>query len=75
MNIRMPAPGCLFLRLIPFNVRLEADYPTGRCELGGFSKCLLSGPEVNQVERLLTVRGRGEYELVGLRPIVIDRVS
>jgi hypothetical protein len=34
-----------------------------------------SGPEVNQVERLLTVRGRGEYELVGLRPIAIDRVS
>lgn len=31
-----------------------------------------SGPEVNQVERLLTVRGRGEYELVGLRPIAIQ---
>jgi hypothetical protein len=75
MNITMPAPGCLLLRLIPFNFRREADCLTGRRELGSFSKCLLSGPEVNRVERSLIVRGRDEYELVGLRPIVIDRVS
>ena len=86
MNIRMPAPGCLVVKLIPFNFRLEADCLTGRrelgsffkCllsgrELGSFFKCLLSGPEVNRVERSLTVCGRDEYELVGLRPIVIDK--
>jgi hypothetical protein len=73
MNIRMPAPGCLVVKLIPFNFRLEADCLTGRRELGSFFKCLLSGPEVNRVERSLTVCGRDEYELVGLRPIVIDK--
>lgn len=46
----MPAPGCLILRLIPFNFRLEADCLTGGRELSGVFECLLSAPEVNRVE-------------------------
>ena len=73
MNIRMLVHDCLFLRFISFDFRLEADCLTGCHDPGSFFKCLLSGPEVNRVERVLTVCGRDECELVGLRPIFIDR--
>jgi hypothetical protein len=60
----MPAPGCLILKPIPFNFRLEAGCLTVRRELRSFFECLLSAPEVNRVERSLTACGRDEYELV-----------
>jgi hypothetical protein len=68
MNIRMLVHDCLFLRFISFDFRLEADCLTGCREPGSFFKYSLSGPEVNRVERLLTVCRRDEYELVWFTP-------